>query len=377
MGAVEVRPVTSWSDRRAFINLPWTLYRDDPNWVPPLRLLVKQLVGYSRHPFHEIAEVQTFLARRDGVVCGRIAAIVNREHIKMYNEKRGFFGFFESIDDPQVAHALFDEARKWLAARDIHKIRGPANPSMNYECGLLVDGFDSPPTFLMTYNPPYYLKLIESYGFRKAQDLFAYSGTKERLPDVETQLGGLADQAQARCEANIRPMSESKKDIETFLELYNRSFEGMWGAVPLTPHEMKDFVQTLRWLVDPQLAMIAEVNGRGVGAVLGLPDYNPRIKKINGRLLPFGFYHLLTKKKDIRRIRVISINVLPEFQRWGLGLVLLRALVPKALEMGIEEAEFSWIAESNTLPIIGMEKGKAKLTKTYRMFDLDGVAKTN
>ena len=123
--------------------------------------------------------------------------------------------------------------------------------------------------------------------------------------------------------------------------------------------------------------MIAEVDGRGVGAVIGLPDYNPRIKKINGRLLPFGFIHLLAKKKDIRRIRVISINVLPEFQRWGLGLVLLRALVPKALEMGVQEAEFSWIAESNTLPRIGMEKAQVKLTKTYRMFDLDGATKTN
>jgi GNAT superfamily N-acetyltransferase len=377
MGAVEVRPVANWSDRRAFVNLPWTLYRNDPNWVPPLRLLVKELVGYSRHPFHEVAEVTTFLAWRDGVVCGRVAAIVNHEHNRMYHEKRGFFGFFESIDDPRVAHALFDAAQKWLAARDIHLIRGPANPSMNYECGLLVDGFESPPTFLMTYNPPYYERLIVSYGFRKSQDLFAYTGNREQLPKVEDQLGGLADQAQARCEAVIRPMHGTKKDIEIFLELYNRSFEAMWGFVPLSRHEMTEFVTTLKWLVDPQLAMVAEVDGRGVGAVIGLPDYNPRIKKINGRLLPFGFIRLLAKKKDIRRIRVISINVLPEFQRWGLGLVLLRALVPKAMEMGIEEAEFSWIAESNTLPRIGMEKAQVKLTKTYRMFDLDGAAKTN
>jgi len=376
MGAVEVRSVTTWRDRRAFINFPWTHYRNDPNWVPPLRLLVKELVGYSRHPFHEIAEVATFLARKDGVICGRIAAIVNHEHNRMYNEQRGFFGFFESIDDPKVAHALFDEALKWLQARGIHLVRGPANPSMNYECGLLVDGFESPPTFLMTYNPPYYERLIESYGFVKSQDLLAYTGSREQLPKVEDQLGGLVEQAQRRCEANIRPMHGTKKDIEVFLELYNRSFEAMWGFVPLTRHEVTEFVNTLKWIVHPELAMVAEVDGRGVGAVIGLPDYNPRIKQIDGRLLPFGFIRLLAKKKDIRRIRVISINVLPEYQRWGLGLVLLKALVPKALEMGVEEAEFSWIAESNMIPRMGMEKANVKLTKTYRMFDLDGATKT-
>ena len=139
-------------------------------------------------------------------------------------------------------------------------------------------------------------------------------------------------------------------DIELFLELYNRSFEAMWGFVPLTKHEVAEFVRTLKYLVSPQLALIAEVEGRGVGVVLGLPDFNPRIKKIKGRLLPFGFLHLLAGKNDVRRIRVISINVVPEFQRWGLGLVLLRGLIPKALEMGVAEAEFSWIAESNTMP---------------------------
>ena len=246
---------------------------------------------------------------------------------------------------------------------------------MNYDCGLLVEGFDSPPTFLMPYNPPFYERLIEGYGFRKSQNLLAYVGVRSQLPDFEKEMGWLIDQAQERCQATVRPMvPSSTKDVELFLELYNRSFEAMWGFVPLTKHEVTEFVRTLSYLVSPELALIAEVDGRGVGAVLGLPDYNPRIKRIRGRLLPFGFVHLLRGRKDVRRIRIISINVVPEYQRWGLGLVLLRSLVPKALSMGVEEAEFSWIAESNVMPRVGLEKMNATLQKTFRMYDLDPPA---
>ncbi|HEY1602638.1 MAG TPA: N-acetyltransferase [Pirellulales bacterium] len=370
MSAVVVKPVNSWSDRRAFLALPADLYRDDPHWIPRLRIIECELCGYKHHPFHEVAEVQTFLAIRDGKVCGRVAAIVNREHNKEHKEERGFFGFFESVDDLDVSRALFDTVRDWLAARGITKMRGPANPSMNYECGLLVEGFDSPPTFLMPYNPAYYERLVEDYGFQRSQDLLAYVGYKAQLPNFEKEMGWLVDQAQERCQATLRPMVPSnKKDVELFLNLYNRSFENMWGFVPLTLHELAEFVRTLSYLVSPDLALIAEVDGRGVGAVLGLPDYNPRIKRIKGKLLPFGFLHLLAGRKDVRRIRIISINVVPEFQRWGLGLVLLRGLVPKALSLNVEEAEFSWIAESNVMPRMGLEKMQATLQKRFRMYD--------
>ena len=371
MAEVVTRAVSRWSERRTFLNLPAVLYRGDPYWIPRLRIIEKELLGYSHHPFHEVAEVQTFLASRGGEVCGRVAAIINHEHDREHKEKRGFFGFFETVDDADVSRSLLDAARAWLTARGATALRGPANPSMNYDCGLLVDGFDSPPTFLMPYNPPYYQTLIEEYGFQKSQDLFAYVGYRDQLPKFEEEMGAFVDQAQERCQATIRPMDPSGKDVELFLELYNRSFEAMWGFVPLTRHELTEFVRTLRYLVSPELALIAEVDGRGVGAVLGLPDYNPRIKHIKGKLLPFGFLHLLRGKKDVRRIRVMSINIVPEFQRWGLGLVLLRSLVPKALSMGVEEAEFSWIAESNVMPRVGLEKMRTTLQKTFRMFDMD------
>lgn len=373
MSEVIVKPVNSRFDRRKFIDLAWTLYRNDPNWMPPLRINQRELLGYTRHPFYDNAEVQTFLAWRDGEVCGRVAAIVNREHNRIFQEQRGFFGFFESVNDQRVADALFDAARDWLRERGITQIRGPANPSMNYECGLLIEGFESPPTFMMTYNPPYYADLIENYGFRKTHDLLAFIGYRAQLPKVESQLGSLASQAQERCQAVVRPLNPRrfKQDVELFLDLYNRSLIAMWGFVPLPAAELKMLAKSMKHLLVPELTLIAEVNGQGVGAIIGLPDYNPRIRHINGRLFPFGFIHLLKNRKGMKRIRVLSINVVPEYQRWGLGLVLMRSLVPKALEIGIEEAEFSWVSEDNTMAVLGLEKGGAQRYKTYRMYDYE------
>lgn len=373
MSEVVVKPVKRWRDRQRFVELPWTLYKGDPNWIPPLRGNQKELLGYRRHAFYDNAEAQTFLAWRDGHVVGRISAIVNHEHNRQFNERRGFFGFFESIDDQGVANALFDAARDWLTQRGMQSIRGPANPSMNYECGLLIEGFDSPPTFMMTYNPPFYARLIETYGFRKAHDLLAYIGHRADLPEIERRLGPLAEQAQARCNAVVRPVSRKhfRHDVDIFVGLYNRSLVAMWGFVPLPDREMRKLADSLRHLIIPELAMIAEVDGQAMGAIIGLPDYNPRIKHIDGRLFPFGIFHLLGKQRDIKRIRVLSINVVPEYQRWGLGLVLMRGLTPMAIELDIQEAEFSWVSEDNDMARLGLEKGGAKVYKTYRMYDYE------
>lgn len=376
MADVVVRPVQSWRDRRAFVQFAFDLYRNDPNWMPPLIGNQKELLGYKRHAFYDNAECQTFLATRNGEVCGRIAAIVNHCHNRHYNEKRGFFGFFESVDDPAVSKALFDAAHGWLAARGMKGMRGPANPSMNYECGLLIDGFDSPPTFMMTYNPSYYPKLLDDYGFVKGHDLLAYIGEREDLPAIEARLGPLAEQAQSFCKATVRTIrrKQFRADVDIFVELYNRTLTVNWGHVPLPDQEMRKLAASLEHLIVPEMVVFAEVEDHVVGAIIGLPDYNPRIKEIGGRLFPFGVFRLLSKKRDIKRIRVLSINVVPEFQRWGLGLVLMRAMAPKALELGITDAEFSWISEDNNLARQGLKKGGAKVYKTYRMYDLpDGT----
>ncbi|HBO44574.1 MAG TPA: N-acetyltransferase, partial [Planctomycetaceae bacterium] len=191
---VAVIPVASRREKKDFLRFPWTLYRDDPNWVPPLRGNEMELVGYRSHPFYEFNSVQTFVAYRGGLVCGRIAAILNQGHIDRFGDRRGFFGFFECVDDQEVADRLFDAARDWFATRDVFAMRGPANPSLNHTVGLLVEGFELSPTFMMTYNRPYYARLIEGYGFKKAQDLYSYYGHVDMLPRIHDRLAPISEQ---------------------------------------------------------------------------------------------------------------------------------------------------------------------------------------
>ncbi|HZZ28916.1 MAG TPA: N-acetyltransferase [Pirellulales bacterium] len=379
---IEVQPTRSWRDRRAFMKFAWDHYRNDPMWIPPLRGEFKRLVGWKYHPFQEIGEVQTFIARRNGQVVGRIAGIVNHEHNRHHHERRGFWGFFDCIDDKAVAHALFDAVRSWLAERNLHALRGPVNPSFNYEIGLLIEGFDDPPTFMMTYNPPYYAALIESYGFAKAHDLFAYIGYKKDLDHQVPRVATLVNRVTETFNVKTRPMDRGRfqEDLETFLHVYNASFLHIWGFVPITRAEIQWTARDLKHLIIPELTCVAEVEGKAIGAVFGLPDYNPRIKAIDGRLFPFGFLKLLSKKRNLKRVRLISTNVIPEYQKWGIGVVLLISLVPKGLAIGMEEAEFSWVSEANTLAVASLEKGGARLYKKYRLYDLaatEHLAKIN
>lgn len=369
---VDVNSVQSKSDQKLFLNYPWELYRGDPNWIPPIRLNQKELVGFKKHPFHDNAQVQPFLAKRDGQVVGRIAAIIDHAHNQHYKEQLGFFGFYESIDDEEVSRALFDAARDWLRQNGIEKLRGPVNPSLNYECGLLIRGYDSPPTFMMTYNPPYYEQLFEKYGFVKAHDLLAFWGHVDMLGSLDDKLRFVTEEAKRRFNVTVRRMNRAKfkEDVQTFLEIYNKSMLNNWGFVPLSQRELDAFAKSLEHLIVPELTSIAEVDGKPVAVVFGLLDYNPRVKAIDGKLFPFGFIRLLWNRKGMKKIRVIAANVLPEYQRWGLGLVVLHRLLPDVLNWGIEEAEFSWVLESNKLSKGSLERGGAQLQKVYRIYDL-------
>ena len=270
MSQVVVQPVASRRQRKQFLGFPWIHYRGDPYWVPPLRGSQKELVGYCHHPFYERNKVQTFLAYRAGEVCGRIAAIINYGHIERFSERRGFFGFFECVNDPEAANSLFDAARNWLGEHDIHSIRGPASPSSNYEWGLLIDGFDSSPTFLITYNPPYYAKLVEGYGFRKVQDLYSYGGNVDFLPKIQSKLGPISSQIIERFNVRLRPLDKARflEDVQAFLDIYNRSLMGTWGFVPMTDGEMQAMAKGLRHLMVPELAWAQEIERQDGGSRL-------------------------------------------------------------------------------------------------------------
>ena len=368
---VQCTPVGGWSDRRAFMKLERELYAQDPNWVTPLWGERKQLCGFGSHPFYDDAESQAFLARKEGRVVGRVLAIVNHAHNRQHNETRGFFGFFECIDDVDVSRCLFDSATKWLRDKGMTDIRGPVNPSLNYECGLLVDGFDTPPTFLISYNKSYYGDLVEASDFEKCQDMYCYDSTIEDLDDLDPKLKFVIDEATRRFKVNCRPIDRSRfqEDVQVFLKIYNQSLQQTWGYVPMSNEELVHQAKQLKLLIVPELTSIAEIDGQPVGAGFGLLDYNQILKTMNGHLLPFGWLKLMTGKKKIDRLRLVSTNVLPEYQRWGLGLVTLARVLPDAIEYGIRTGEFSWVLESNTLSRGTIERGGAKKMKTQRIYD--------
>jgi GNAT superfamily N-acetyltransferase len=368
---IEITPVQNRKDRRDFMELLWQLYKNDPNWIPPLRRNQEELVGFHKHPFYDDAEVQTFLARKEGKVVGRIAAIINHGHNRRFEEKRGFFGFFESIDDPAVSTGLLNAAEQWNKSKGMTDIRGPVNPSLNYEVGLLVEGFTTPPTFMMTYNPSYYERLITSCGYEKTQDLYAFDADVSMLPTLDPKLQFVVEEVKRRFRVNVRPMNirRFREEVNLFLDVYNKSLVGTWGFVPFSASEIQHLSATMKHLLVPELTTVVEVDGKPVGAGLGLLDYNPLIKKINGRLFPFGFLTLLFKRRTIKTLRLMSANVLPEWQKWGLGLVALERMQPAAIEFGITNGEFSWVLESNHLSRKTLERGGTRRAKTYRIYD--------
>ncbi|QDU57411.1 GNAT family protein [Aeoliella mucimassa] len=371
MANVSIIPVSSRREQREFIDLPWQLYRGDPNWVPPLRLEQKGLVGFRRHPFYQTGKVKTFLAQRDGETVGRVAAIVNQVHNDWYKDKLGFFGFFESVDDPDVAVPLLEQAGDWLRSQGMTGVRGPTNPSINYEWGLLIDGFDTPPMFMMTYNRTYYPRLIEAAGFEKVHDMYAYYGHVSMLGSMSEKHRMIDEGIRERFGVKLRPMDRKnfRAEVEMFLNIYNKALSATWGFVPLTEAEMSTLAGQLKHMIVPDLTLVAEVEGKPIGVIFGLLDYNGRIREMDGRLFPFRFLKLLTRRKEIKRMRVVSANVLPEYQNWGVGITLARGLIEPTLRHGIEEAEFSWVLESNDLSRKTIEKAGGKKYKTYRIYE--------
>ncbi len=379
MASYDVKPVTDRKGRKQFMSVLWDIYRDDPNWIPPLVMDQEELVGFRKHPFHEVNRVKNFLAYKDGKPAGRITAIVNVGHNQRYGDKIGFFGFFESINDQEVSRRLFDAATEWLRSQGLDTIRGPINPSLNHDLGCLIEGFDTPPTFMMPHALPYYDSLITAYGFQKCEDVYAYKGSFSMIDKLDPKLYFVLQEVKQRFNVVARPMDKKNFDSEVrvFLDIYNKALEATWGFVPLTDAEVAHMAKGLKMLIEPDLTSILEVDGKIIGAGLGLLDYNPRIKRINGKLFPFGFLWLLFGRRKLKRARMMCTYVLPEWQRWGLGLVLLERMMPDCLARGLTEAEFSWVLESNHLSRASLERGGAIRSKTYRVYDRSLTAAPN
>ncbi len=357
-------------DLNRFIRFPWKVYGGNANWVPPLISEMKFILG-DENPFFRHAEAAYFLARKNGEVVGRIAAIIDHNHIKIHNERAGFFGFFECLPDVAVARELLDAAAAWLKERDIAVMRGPMNPSTNDECGFLLEGFDSPPMIMMTYTPPYYLDYMERCGLGKAKDLYAYitiikdvaaGGRLEQLASkVKTRLPGLTIRAMN--------MKHFNRELAAVKDIYNSAWEKNWGFVPMTDEEIDSMAKRLKPLVVPELAVMAEIDGKPAGFMLTVPDYNQVLARLNGKIGPLEIIKFLWYSRKISDIRVIIMGVKEEYRKKGIeGLFYLESF-KAAQRRGYLRTEMSWVLEDNVLVQKGCELMGGKLYKKYRIYE--------
>ncbi|HWF44503.1 MAG TPA: GNAT family N-acetyltransferase [Candidatus Kapabacteria bacterium] len=370
--SVTVHEISSKADKRQFVRMMWDIYQGDSNWVPPLEMDRMKLIDEKKNPFYSHADTKWFVAEQNGKIVGRIGAIINHTYNELQNEKAGFFGFFECVNDPSVARSLFEAAEFFLLSKGMNVAYGPANPSSNDEYGLLVEGFDRPPVMLMTYNPPYYASLIKHNGYTKSNDLYAYllsqkTSRSEKLERVTKAL-------QARHNITIRPLDTKRFNEEVALikHIYNAAWENQ-GFVPFTDAEIDFMAKDLKQIYDPELVLFAEVNGKPVGFSLSLPDINqsfqagPRIPP--GMMnLPTGIWSLLTKKKAIDTLRIIVLGVLREYRGRGVDALLYWETMERALKKGYQYGEASWVEEDNAPMNRAAQMMNGVKYKTYRIY---------
>lgn len=369
MSTLQIVPSSGKRLLKEFLRFPWKVYKDDPNWVPPLLIQEKEMFDEKKFPFHFHSRVQPFLCMDSaGKTVGRICAVYNKRHLDFHRDGRGFFGFFEAFKDQDIAGVLFKAASQWLKERGCTHIRGPANFSTNEECGLLVDGFDSPPVFMMTYNPRYYIGLLENAGFSKVMDLYAYLGTLESFP---TRYDKVSKLLKRRHNASIRPLNfkKIKEELELTFSIYNSSWENNWGFIPMTKEEFLYIAKDFTKIADPSLILILTVNGRPVGFSIALPDLNVAFRQMNGRMLPLGIFKFFYYKRKIKRLRIPAMGIIKEYRGLGLDALLYLETALKAMENGYNSGEFSWVLETNSKMNISSERMGAKRYKTYRFYE--------
>ncbi len=369
----EIIEVNSHKLLKEFVRFPATLYQGDPNFVCPLESERLEFFDKNKNPFFSGAKTKLFLAKRGDETVGRISTCVYYAHNELHHEKVGFFGFFDSIDDEEVAHALLKVALITLKKEGMTVMRGPASFSLNHECGLLVDGFDSPPVVMMTYNHPYAIKLVEDFGLEKVMDLYAFMITDEK-PFPERVLR-LTEKIAKRSAVSVRKidMKRFDEEVQTINKIYNAAWEDNWGFVPMTSEEFVFMAKNLKQVVDPDLALIAEIDGKPVAFSLTLPDVNQALIHLDGKLLPFGIFKLLwhTKiKNKIVGVRTVTMGVVPEYRKRGIDTLLYVKTYLDGTAKGYKWSELSWALETNTLLHSLVEGIGAERYKTYRLYEM-------
>ena len=357
---------------RRFIDFPHDLYTGDPNYVPMLYMEQEALLNPKKSPFFRHSTAAYFLAVRNGQPVGRIAAILNRNHIEFSGKQEGFFGFFDVVNEQEVADALLNTAADWLQQHGITKVIGPANFSTNETCGLLVENFDEPPFIMMTYNAPYYIDLLENYGFRKQIDLLCYELVSAEMSNDIIETGKrlekrLADRGIIIRQINVKNF---KQEIEKFLPVYNASWVENTGFVPMTPDEVRQIGKDLKQVIDPEFAYFAEKDGKVIGVALTIPNVNEvQIKVKRGRLLPFGVFKLLFGLKKIKSVRILALGTIKEYRRLGIDVCFYARNIETGIQKGVVRGEASWVLENNDMMNRALEHINGKVYRKYRLYE--------
>ncbi|CAE6500298.1 MAG TPA: N-acetyltransferase [Nitrosomonas nitrosa] len=369
---IHIHPVTSYRDMSTFIDLPWQIYADDPMWIPPLRL--ERRLHYSKfNPFFAHAKWQAWIAYKNGRAVGRISAQIDALHRQRYGADTGHFGSLECIQDVTVFAELIQTAEQWLATQGTHRVSGPFNLSINQECGVLVEGFDTPPVVMMPHSPRWYDTFLQQCGYRPAKDLLAYwvevDFTPPRVMRTITQKH--ANQIKLRTLRHDR----FDEEMEILRDIFNDAWSDNWGFVPFTQAEFAELGNSLRWLVPIEFIQIAEVGGKPVAFMAALPNLNEVFAELNGRLLPFGWFHLIKrlKSKSIRTARIPLMGVRKQFHHTSLGMALAFMVIdaPRqaGLARGIKEVEMSWILEDNQAMRSILKSIGSREYKRYRLYE--------
>ncbi|HLS94010.1 hypothetical protein BC792_1064 [Sphingobacterium allocomposti] len=369
---VEIIPVQSKRQLAAFIDLPHDLYANDPNYVPELFLGQQDLLSANKHPFYKHSSAQAFLAYKEGKLVGRVLAIWNTNHNTFNNVSEGQFGFFECINDQEVADTLLDTAADWVKAQGGNLMVGPINLTTNDTCGLLVEGFNRPPMAMMPYNPPYYADLITNAGYQKKVDLRAYLVTKATASRRSVMLLDKLEERLKRSGIVLRQINlkDFAGEAEKIKRVYNKAWDKNLGFVPMTDDEFRHTAKDLKMILDPKYCIVAEKDNEIIGFALGIPNINEVLIQIKrGRLLPFGIFKLLFGLKKIKTIRVLMLGVLEGYRKLGIEACLYGRIIKNAIPSGIEAAECSWMLDHNYMMNHAIEQINAEFYKRYRLYE--------
>jgi hypothetical protein len=372
--SIEIRQHTPGQDVNDFIRAPFEVFKDDPVWVPPLNMIVKEQLSPVKNPLFQHADVALFTAWKNGRLAGRVSAQVDRNHLNHYNDNTGFFGFFDTINDEEVARRLIESAGSWVSKRGMKRLRGPLSFTINDEVGTLIDGFDTPPMFMMAHSTPYQGQLAEAAGLQKAKDIYAWifniAEPKQRAVRAWEEINEMP-------EVRVRTADRSRLDdeIRTLLEVYHEAWSENWGFVPTTEAEGKKATDDMKFVLNQEFCFFYEIDGEPAGMCLALPNLNEVIKDLNGKLFPFGFAKLLwrLKVRHPKTARLVMLGIKKKYRNkkkyGGLAFALCVEICKRGVKNGYDAAELSWTLEDNSPVNLTIRAMGGRKYKTYRIYE--------